>query len=76
MCWCPIGVLGLLAFFGVPISGEIGVAMSICVVPLNSAMNPFLYTINMVLEKRRQTKEDQLLAELKQKLRSSVSGAG
>nr|KAG5703871.1 hypothetical protein BaRGS_031505 [Batillaria attramentaria] len=51
LCWFPIGLLGLLASTGTPISGEVNVAMAIFVLPLNSALNPFLYTLNMLLEK-------------------------
>nr|KAG5700992.1 hypothetical protein BaRGS_022703 [Batillaria attramentaria]KAG5700995.1 hypothetical protein BaRGS_022706 [Batillaria attramentaria] len=68
LCWFPIGVLGIRASSGAPIPGEMNVAMAILVLPLNSALNPFLYTVNMILERRRQAKEERLqkriLAEL------------
>nr|KAG5697416.1 hypothetical protein BaRGS_008842 [Batillaria attramentaria] len=57
LCWFPIGLLGLLASNGVPIPGEVNVAMAIFVLPLNSALNPFLYTLNMLLERKRRAKE-------------------
>ena len=60
LCWFPIGCLGLLASCGVSISGEVNVAMAIVVMPLNSAINPFLYTLNVILEKRQKKKERQL----------------
>ena len=60
-CWFPIGLLGLLASRGVPISGEVNVAMAIFVLPLNSALNPFLYTLNIIKEKRQRMKEEKLL---------------
>ena len=65
LCWFPIGLLGLLASQGVPISGEINVAMAVIVLPLNSALNPFLYTINVILEHRRKIKEDRLREQIK-----------
>ena len=65
LCWFPIGLLGLLAFSGTPISGEVNVAMAIFVLPLNSALNPFLYTYNLVMEKRRARKEAKRIAKLK-----------
>ena len=61
VCWFPIGILGLLASAGVPITGEVNVAMAIFVLPLNSALNPFLYTLNIVMEKRRKAREMNLL---------------
>nr|KAG5712611.1 hypothetical protein BaRGS_029666 [Batillaria attramentaria] len=50
LCWFPIGVLGLIAATGTPVSGEVNVAMAIIVMPINSALNPFLYTLNVALE--------------------------
>ncbi|KAL8582325.1 hypothetical protein ACOMHN_037082 [Nucella lapillus] len=53
MCWFPIGLLGMMARSGEPISGEINVAIAIFVLPFNSALNPFLYTLNVVRERRQ-----------------------
>ncbi|XP_076444361.1 uncharacterized protein LOC143282559 [Babylonia areolata] len=53
VCWFPIGVLGIMARSGVPISGDVNVAIAIFVLPFNSALNPFLYTLNIVIERRR-----------------------
>ena len=64
LCWFPIGLLGLLAFSGTAISGEVNVAMAIFVLPLNSALNPFLYTYNIIAEKRRRRKEKELVLML------------
>ena len=65
LCWFPIGLLGMLASNDIPISGEISVVMAIIVMPLNSAINPFLYTLNVILEKTRRIKEQKLLNWLK-----------
>jgi hypothetical protein len=72
-------VSGLLASQGTAISSEVNVAMAIFVLPLNSALNPFLYTLNVVLEKRQARREERLkealLRQLKQqhaKLLSTV----
>nr|KAG5686627.1 hypothetical protein BaRGS_011071 [Batillaria attramentaria]KAG5703872.1 hypothetical protein BaRGS_031506 [Batillaria attramentaria] len=70
LCWFPIGLLGLLASTGTPISGEVNVAMAIFVLPLNSALNPFLYTLNMLLEKRRKAAEARMLEQMSKKLSS------
>ena len=64
LCWFPIGCLGLLSSGGFPVSGEVNVAMGILVMPLNSAINPFLYTLNVILEKRRKRKEEKLILKL------------
>jgi hypothetical protein len=64
LCWFPIGLCGLLALAGVPIPGEVSVAMAIFVLPLNSALNPFLYTFNVVMERRRKRNEERILREL------------
>nr|KAG5692018.1 hypothetical protein BaRGS_027663 [Batillaria attramentaria] len=58
-CWFPIGLMGLLASRGTPIPGVVNVWSAIVVMPLNSAINPFLYTINMLLERRRKLREQQ-----------------
>jgi hypothetical protein len=68
LCWFPIGLCGLLALTGVPIPGEVSVAMAIFVLPLNSALNPFLYTYNVIAEKHRQTREGELLKTLQSTL--------
>ena len=59
--WFPIGVCGLLASSGTPVPGEVNVALAISVLPINSAINPFMYTFNMLVEKRRQSNEAKLL---------------
>ena len=69
LCWFPVGVSGLLAASGVAISGEVNVAMALLVLPVNSAINPFLYTINTLLERRRQKREEQLRRFLLLRLR-------
>ena len=47
LCWFPIGLLGLLASSGTPISGEVNMVMAIFVLSFSSAQNPFLYTLNV-----------------------------
>ncbi|XP_076464729.1 uncharacterized protein LOC143296589 [Babylonia areolata] len=60
LCWFPIGLLGLLASSGVPVPGEVNVAIAILVLPVNAAINPFLYTINMLFERRRKAHEKRI----------------
>jgi hypothetical protein len=68
LCWFPIGLCGFLALAEVPIPGEVSVAMAIFVLTLNSALNPFLYTLNVVLERRRKRNEDRMLRILQDEL--------
>nr|KAG5691413.1 hypothetical protein BaRGS_016329 [Batillaria attramentaria] len=73
LCWFPIGLLGLLASTGVPVPGEVSVAMAILVLPLNSALNPFLYTINVILERRRREQEQRIRKVIMSQMNSVYS---
>ncbi|XP_070186419.1 G-protein coupled receptor GRL101-like [Littorina saxatilis] len=74
LCWFPIGMLGsLVAYGGVVIPSELNVAIAILVLPLNSALNPFLYTLNVVLERRRRRKEQRLQKRLMLELQTKMS---
>ena len=64
LCWFPIGLLGVLASRGTPVSGEVNVGTAIFVLPLNSALNPFLYSLNTILARRARTREQKLLRML------------
>ena len=64
LCWFPIGLLGLLSARGTPISGEVNVSMAIFVLPLNSALNPFLYSFNTIQARRARSREQKLLRVL------------
>ena len=64
LCWFPIGALGLLAAGGTPVAGEVNVGLAICVLPINSAVNPFLWTLNMLLQACSMRRETMLLTQL------------
>nr|KAG5702061.1 hypothetical protein BaRGS_032310 [Batillaria attramentaria] len=64
LCWFPVGLIGLLALTGTPVSSEVHVAMAIFVLPLNSALNPFLYTVNVLREKRSRAAKARMLEQL------------
>ncbi|XP_056009348.1 G-protein coupled receptor GRL101-like [Ostrea edulis] len=62
-CWIPIGIidcffffffffLGMLTFSGVDISSEVYNWILVLVLPINSALNPILYTFSAVLRQR------------------------
>nr|KAG5712885.1 hypothetical protein BaRGS_007482 [Batillaria attramentaria] len=56
-CWFPVGLMGLLASRGTPIPGVVNVWSAILVMPLNSAINPFLYTLSTLLERKKKLRE-------------------
>ena len=73
LCRFPIGLLGLLAWRGVAVPDEVGVGVAIFVMPLNSAINPFIYTVNVVLE-RANRRRDQRIRKLVEKEVKDNSG--
>ena len=64
LCWFPVGALGMLAAGGTSVAGEVNVALAICVLPINSAVNPFLYTLNTLMQVRRSRQETTMLRQL------------
>ena len=75
LCWFPIGLLGVLASSGTPIPDELNVAVAIFVMPFNSALNPFLYTFNVLMEKRQKAHEMYLLKRLETEMCTEQSDA-
>jgi len=71
LCWFPIGLLGMLAVRGdVPIPDEAGVAVAIFALPLNSALNPFLYTMGVVMARRDRRRRDHMMRFLEARIRA------
>ncbi|XP_070197989.1 G-protein coupled receptor GRL101-like [Littorina saxatilis] len=75
LCWFPIGLLGLLASVGVPIPDEVNVGIAIFVLPLNSALNPFLYTFNTQMERRRRATETEMIRALEKRILAELYAA-
>ena len=75
LCWFPIGLLGLLASLGVSIPDEVNIGIAIFVLPLNSALNPFLYTLNMQVERRRRATEAAMLRALEKRILAELYAA-
>ena len=48
LCWVPIGVIGLLAYGGNSLGGEAYAWVAIFVLPINSALNPVLYSLPVI----------------------------
>jgi hypothetical protein len=63
-----VGLLGVLAASGTPIPGEVNVAVAILMLPINAVLNPFLYTLNVVKEKRKKASEERLLRQLEERI--------
>ena len=58
-CWSPIGVLGLLTASGVLVSSLVHVWVAVFVLPIHSAINPFLYTLDHLRRRCRQPEQQQ-----------------
>ena len=72
LCWVPVGLLGLLAWRGMAVPGEVNVAVVTFVMPLNSALNPMLYNLNIYLEKKRQQRTTILLERIRIRLKNKM----
>ncbi|XP_053389471.1 G-protein coupled receptor GRL101-like, partial [Mercenaria mercenaria] len=49
MCWFPIGVMGVTALSGHAISGDVYAWAAVFILPVNSALNPILYTLTAII---------------------------
>ncbi|KAL8591825.1 hypothetical protein ACOMHN_047085 [Nucella lapillus] len=72
-CWFPVGLMGLLASVGFPIPGEVNVLAAIFILPVNSSLNPFLYTLNTVMERRRNAQLQQKTKKILGNMQSELS---
>ncbi|KAH9505538.1 hypothetical protein Btru_057521 [Bulinus truncatus] len=51
LCWFPISVLGLMSIKGQIVSREMYAWLIVFVLPLNSAVNPMIYTVPLIYKK-------------------------
>ncbi|XP_053380266.1 G-protein coupled receptor GRL101-like [Mercenaria mercenaria] len=51
-CWFPIGCMGLLSVNGYTIPGEVYAWTAVLILPINSAINPFLYTVTAIINNK------------------------
>ncbi|KAL4221448.1 hypothetical protein ACF0H5_019705 [Mactra antiquata] len=56
LCWFPICCMGMMAMSGKVIPGEVYAWSAVFILPVNSALNPVLYTLTAILNKRQQEK--------------------
>ena len=54
LCWFPIGIMGVMSLTGTAVSEDAYVLSAIFIVPINSAINPLLYTLPTVKAKLRE----------------------
>ncbi|XP_070179137.1 G-protein coupled receptor GRL101-like [Littorina saxatilis] len=71
-CWFPIGVMGIMAFYGIPIPLQVNALVAVFVMPLNSALNPFLYTLNALGEKWAEEKTDKKAKKILGNLQAEI----
>ncbi|XP_060603871.1 G-protein coupled receptor GRL101-like [Ruditapes philippinarum] len=53
ICWFPIGVMGVLATMGHVIPGDMYAWTAVLILPVNSALNPFMYTFSAIFGKKK-----------------------
>ena len=68
LCWFVIGITGQLDSTGISVSGEISVALAVFAVPVNSVINPFLYALNLTLERTRKNYDERMRKRLMAKV--------
>ncbi|XP_061170411.1 G-protein coupled receptor GRL101-like [Saccostrea echinata] len=51
-CWLPIGTIGMLTFFGIEVQPDVYAWMIVVVLPINSAINPILYTLTAFIRNK------------------------
>ena len=51
LCWFPVGLMGLMALAGHRVTKDAYVLSAVVIVPINSAINPLLYTVPALRKK-------------------------
>ncbi|XP_048747004.2 G-protein coupled receptor GRL101-like [Ostrea edulis] len=58
LCWIPIGTIGLLTFVGVDVTPKVYAWVIVVVLPINSALNPLIYTFSAIIKQVNQTSQE------------------
>ncbi|XP_053380826.1 G-protein coupled receptor GRL101-like [Mercenaria mercenaria] len=76
MCWFPIGCMGIMALRGSYVPAEVYAWTAVLILPINSALNPFLYTFSTVLGKKNFNPdvEEQDRSDLSKDIALAVTG--
>nr|CAI5862698.1 unnamed protein product [Callosobruchus analis] len=61
LCWVPVIAVKLIALAGTPIHENLYAWLAIFVLPINSALNPVLYTLTTTIFKKQGTQSSSLL---------------
>ncbi|XP_033759346.1 G-protein coupled receptor GRL101-like [Pecten maximus] len=56
-CWFPIGVMGVISKFGYQMPHGVYAWVMVFVLPINAAINPFLYTASAIFRKRQREQQ-------------------
>ncbi|XP_046359118.2 uncharacterized protein LOC124137050 [Haliotis rufescens] len=75
VCWFPICVMGLIALQGYVINSEVYAWVAVFVLPINSALNPIIYTLSAVdtMRKRKLNKANTTLITTRSTVRTKSS---
>ena len=71
LCWLHVLIVQILTLKGMAIVNEVKAMTYLLVLPINSAVNPFLYLLAVVLEKRRKAREEEMLKVLEKEMANS-----
>ena len=76
LCWFPIIILGILVQArAITLPPSVFAWLVTCVLPINSAVNPYLYTISEVITKRRKKSMNTHDSVINQQSKNSVSAS-
>ncbi|XP_069101259.1 uncharacterized protein [Argopecten irradians] len=53
LCWFPLGIMGILALSGHHIPPEVYAWAAVFILPINSALNPILYTFSAIIRQKK-----------------------
>ncbi|OWF35041.1 G-protein coupled receptor GRL101 [Mizuhopecten yessoensis] len=56
LCWFPLGIMGLMALSGHHIPPAVYAWAAVFVLPINSALNPILYTFSAIIRQRKNSR--------------------
>ncbi|XP_062570289.1 relaxin receptor 2-like [Saccostrea cucullata] len=70
LCWIPIGIIGMLTFCGFDVSKEVYAWILVLVLPINSALNPILYTLSSIVREQRRRKAKEINVQREKELSS------
>ncbi|KAL4238889.1 hypothetical protein ACF0H5_003596 [Mactra antiquata] len=70
-CWFPVGCMGMLAMNGHVIPGDVYAWVAVFILPVNSALNPIIYTLTSIRGRRKQQETTSSSTTLKSRIVSS-----